>query len=100
MPIRYPVTDHLLTPQSSTLVLIDYQDAQICSIPTGSDLYVPNAVALVKVARVFDLPIVVSTIQRDNGVNGETIPQLREHLEGVPSIDRMTINACEDEDFA
>ena len=99
MPIRDPLTDHLLTPQNSALVLIDYQDAQIYSIPTDPDLYVPNAVALVKVARLFGLPIVVSTVQRDNGVNGDTIPQLREQLGDVPSIDRMSINAWEDEDF-
>jgi nicotinamidase-related amidase len=99
LPTRDPLHDELLTPQNSALVLIDYQDAQIYSIPKDPDLYVPNAVALAKTAKLFDLPIVLSTVQHGNGVNGDTIPQLREVLDGVPSYDRMSINAWEDEQF-
>src|SRR5260221_14250081 len=98
-PVRDPRSDDLLTPQNAALVLIDYQDAQIYSIPVDPDVYVPNVVALAKVAKLFDLPVVLSTVQHHNGVNGDTIPQLREQLEGVPSYDRMSINAWEDHEF-
>jgi nicotinamidase-related amidase len=45
------------------------------------------------------LPIVVSTVNVRTGVNADTIPQLRQHLKGVPSIDRTQINSWEDADF-
>jgi len=99
LPVRDPLDDQLLTPQNAALVLIDYQDAQINSIPQDPETYVPNAVAVAKVARLFGLPVVLSTIQHGNGVNGDTIPQLREQLPGVPSLDRTSINAWEDADF-
>jgi nicotinamidase-related amidase len=99
LPVRDPLGDHLLTPQNAALVLIDYQDAQINSIPQDPESYVPNVVALAKVGRLFGLPVVLSTVNHGNGVNGDTIPQLREQLPGVPSYDRTSINAWEDADF-
>lgn len=98
-PVRDPLNDHLLTPQNAALVLIDYQDAQINSIPVDPDTYIPNVVALAKAGVLYELPIVLSTINHGNGVNGDTIPQLREVLADVPSIDRTSINAWEDEEF-
>ncbi|MFF8959757.1 hydrolase [Streptomyces sp. NPDC014894] len=99
-PPREAASDRLLAPGNSALVLIDYQPPQIStvrSIPTG-DL-VNNVVALARTARTFGLPIVLSTVNVSTGVNADTIPQLRAVLEGVPSIDRTSINAWEDEDF-
>jgi nicotinamidase-related amidase len=98
-PVRDPFNDHLLTPQNAALVLIDYQDAQINSIPDDPDTYIPNVVALAKAGVLYELPIVLSTINHGNGVNGDTIPQLREVLADVPSIDRTSINAWEDQEF-
>jgi nicotinamidase-related amidase len=99
LPVRDPLDDQLLTPQNAALVLIDYQDAQINSIPEDPESYVPNVVALAKVGRLFDLPVVLSTVNHDTGVNGGTIPQLREQLPGIPVYDRTSINAWEDADF-
>ena len=99
LPGRDALDDHLLTPQNAALVLIDYQDAQINSIPQDPESYVPNVVALAKVGRLFGLPVVLSTVNHGGGVNGDTIPQLREQLPGVPSYDRTSINAWEDADF-
>jgi nicotinamidase-related amidase len=99
LPVRDPLEDQLLTPQNAALVLIDYQDAQIYSIPEDPENYVPNVVALAKVGRLFGLPVVLSTVNHGAGVNGDTIPQLREQLPGVPTYDRTSINAWEDADF-
>ena len=99
LPVRDPLDDHMLTPQNAALVLIDYQDAQINSIPQDPENYVPNVVALAKVGRLFGLPVVLSTVNHGTGVNGDTIPQLREQLPGVPAYDRTSINAWEDADF-
>ena len=98
LPVRDPLGDHLLTPQNAALVLIDYQDAWINSIPEDPENYVPN-VALAKTGRLFGVPVVLSTVNHGNGVNGDTIPQLREQLPGVASYDRTSINAWEDAEF-
>ncbi|WP_283136618.1 hydrolase [Rhizohabitans arisaemae] len=100
MPRRDPEADHLLTPENSALILIDYQPPQIYtvrSMPTG-DL-IGNVVALARTARRFGLPIVLSTVNVETGVNEETVPQLRGELSGIPSIDRTSINSWEDREF-
>jgi len=101
MAPRDPTQDHLLTPKNSALVLIDYQAPQVYTALSTTDMsnLIRNVVALAKTATLFDLPIVLSTIQVGNGVNPDTIPQLREQLQGVRAIDRMSINAWEDEEF-
>jgi nicotinamidase-related amidase len=100
LPIRDPVNDHLLTPKNSALVLIDYQPPQIYtvrSMETGA--LVNNVVALAKTAKVFGLPIILSTVNVSNGVNPDTIPQLKSILSDVQSYDRTQINAWEDREF-
>jgi hypothetical protein len=99
LPVRDPLDDHLLTPQNAALELIDYQDAEINSIPEDPENYVPNVVALAKVGRLFGLPVVLSTVNHGTGVNGDTIPQARGQLPGVPTCDRTSINAWEDAEF-
>lgn len=100
LPKRDPISDHLLTPENSALVLIDYQAPQVNTIRSmESGQLVANVVALAKVARLFKLPIVLSTVGVKTGVNPDTIPPLREALPGVFGIDRTSINAWEDADF-
>jgi len=100
MAPRDPANDDLLAPENSALLIIDYQPAQIyTSVSANPDALIPNVVSLAKVAKLFDLPIVLSTAQASNGVNDETIPQLREVLTDVEPIDRTAINAWEDQDF-
>lgn len=42
-PIRDPVTDHLLTPQNSALIVIDYQPSQVQMVQSmDHDLLVRN----------------------------------------------------------
>ena len=99
-PKRDPLKDDLLTPENAALVLIDYQPPQIYTIQSMErGTLVANVVALIKTARLFKLPIVLSTVGVRTGVNQDTIPQLRAVLEDVPSIDRTAINAWEDVDF-
>jgi nicotinamidase-related amidase len=101
MSDRDPLQDHLLNPANSALVLIDYQPAQIYSSVSAADPgeLIANVVALAKVANLYGLPIVLSTVQVANGVNQETIPQLREQLPGVRAYDRTSINAWQDTEF-
>jgi nicotinamidase-related amidase len=98
-PIRDPVTDHLLTGQNAALVVIDYQPSQIQAVTSmDHQLLVDNIVSVGRLARTFDLPIVLSTVNVANG-QGPTIPELRAVLSDSPEIDRTQINAWEDAEF-
>jgi nicotinamidase-related amidase len=99
-PIRDPMLDALLSPRNSALILIDYQPPQVNTIASmDRPLLINNVIALAKLARLYELPIILSTVNVLTGVNADTIPQLRAVLPGVPSIDRTSINAWEDQDF-
>jgi nicotinamidase-related amidase len=98
LPIRDPEKDHLLTPKNAALVLIDYQPPQIYtvrSMETGR--MINNVITLTRLAKVFGLPIVLSTV--NVSVNQDTIPQLKSEIPDVRSYDRTQINAWEDAEF-
>jgi nicotinamidase-related amidase len=98
--IRDQVGDHLLTPKNSALLLIDYQPSQIAGVNSmDRDLLLQNVVATAKVARLFGLPIVHSTINVKTGRGQPTLPPLAEVLVDSPAIDRTTTNAWEDPSF-
>ena len=83
-PIRDPVTDDLLTPQNAALVVIDYQPSQVGTVRSiDHELLVDNIVSVARLARTFDLPVVLSTINVANG-QGPTIPELRAVLSDSP----------------
>src|SRR5437879_2780114 len=96
---RDPVTDHLLTPQNSALVVIDYQPSQVQTVTSmDQELLVRNIVSVARTARTYGLPIVLSTVNVANG-QGPTIPALKEVLADSSEIDRTQINAWEDVEF-
>lgn len=100
LPVRDPKEDHLLTPENSVLILIDYQPPQIFTTKSmDRQQLINNVVALTKIAKNFGLPIILTTVNATNGVNPDTIPQLRSVIPDVPSIDRTTINSWEDAEF-
>jgi len=99
-PIREQVEDHLLTPKNSALLIIDYQPLQVSSIVSmDRRTLVTNIVAVAKVAKLYGLPIVLSTVNVKTGANAPTIHQVAEVLAGIDAFDRTTINAWEDEQF-
>src|SRR5271154_4586810 len=96
-PIRNPVQDHLLTPQNSALVIIDYQPVQVSSVASrGKRELVANITALARIGKLYDLPVVLSTVNVRTGKNAPTIHQISDVLKDVEPIDRTTINAWED----
>ncbi|MDT4975277.1 MAG: hypothetical protein QOG98_1035 [Pseudonocardiales bacterium] len=98
-PIRDQVTDRLLTPQNAALVVIDYQPSQIQTVTSmDRDLLLDNIVSVARLAKAFDLPIVLSTVNVANG-QGHTVPELRAVLFDNPEIDRTQINSWEDLEF-
>ena len=98
--IRDQVGDHLITPKNSALVVIDYQPSQLAGVRSmDRDLLLKNVASTVKIAKVFGLPIVHSTINVQTGRGKPTLPPLAELLADNPPIDRTTTNAWEDADF-
>jgi nicotinamidase-related amidase len=98
--IRDPIGDHLITPQNSALVVIDYQPAQVGAVRSmDHDLLVKNIVSTVKIARLFGLPIVHSTVNVKSGRGKPTVSPLAQLLGDDPPIDRTSINAWEDSGF-
>ncbi len=99
-PMRDQVEDHLITPKNSALLLIDYQPLQVSSIVSMDHrTLVANIVAVAKLAKLYVLPIVLSTVNVKTRGNAPTIRQVAEVLAGIEDLDRTTINAWEDEEF-
>lgn len=97
---RDPKTDHLLTPENSALILIDYQPGLVDGVKSQSkESLINNVVALTKAAKMFELPIVLSTVGVEAGYQLETIPDLQELLPDVEPVDRSTVNAWEHDGF-
>ena len=98
--IRDPIADHLITPQNSALIVIDYQQNQFRTVRSmDPDLLLENIVSTVKLAKLFGVPIVHSTVGVAARRDESTVPELAELLEDDPPIDRTAINAWEDADF-
>src|ERR1700758_2088081 len=94
-PIRDPLTDHLLTSQTAALVVIDSQPSQIQAVTSiDHELLVDNIVSVARLARTFDLPIVLSTVNVANG-QGHTLPEIKAALPDADELDRTTMNAWE-----
>lgn len=99
-PIRDPKSDHLLTPENSAFVIIDYQPVQVNSIASmDRQLLVNNIVGAAKAAVAYGLPIIHSTVNVETGLNRPPIGQLRKVLKDYPTYDRTTINSWEDVEF-
>lgn len=98
--IRDQKTDHLLTPENSALIVIDYQPTQVGSIES-MDKYtmVKNLVAVIKLAKLYKLPIVVSTVNVKAAGLKSTIPQIANEVKDLTWYDRTQINAWEDVEF-
>jgi nicotinamidase-related amidase len=97
---RDPVTDPLLTPENCALLVIDYQPSQIQAVSSmDHDLLTRNIVSVARLAKAYDLPIVLSTVNVAANGQPPTIPELREVLSDSVEIDRTQINSWEDREF-
>jgi nicotinamidase-related amidase len=99
-PVRDPLAGHLITPQNSALLLIDYQPAQVASVRSmDHDLLVKNAVSTVRTIKTFGVPVVHSTVNVASGQGQPTIPDLAGLLADDKPLDRTTVNSWEDTEF-
>src|SRR5437879_7919474 len=82
------------------LLLIDYQE-NVLDLVFEQDRRVVelNARTLVTAARAFNIPVVLSTVGVEMGVNKPTIASLKAALPKIKDIDRSSMNAWEDRAF-
>jgi nicotinamidase-related amidase len=87
--------------RDAALVLIDYQKEMFEQIrsETPAELIDLNVRLLIKAAKAFDMPIVLSTVGVEMGVNSPTVPSILGELPGIKVIDRSSMNAWEDRAF-
>ena len=98
--IRNSLTDHLLTPENSALIIIDYQPIQVSSIRSmARDELVFNITSIAKAAVNYSLPIVHSTVNVATWRNKPPIQELQEVIGHLPTYDRTSINSWEDTEF-
>ncbi|WP_147138356.1 isochorismatase family protein [Stackebrandtia albiflava] len=99
-PRRDPAGDGLLAPGNCVLALIDFQPGQYATVRSSPvELIDLNVRALCELATAFEVPVVLSTVGVDMGVNEGTVDFIRRALTGVEEIDRTGVNAWEDADF-
>jgi nicotinamidase-related amidase len=98
--VRNPVTDHLLTPDNCALVVIDYQPSQVQTVTSiDHQVLTDNIVSVARLAKAFNLPVVLSTVGVNSRGQEPTIPELRAVLADSEEIDRTEINSWENADF-
>jgi nicotinamidase-related amidase len=99
-PVRDPVSDHLITPQNSAFLIIDYQPSQLAGVQSmDRELLVKNAVSTVRTVKTFGVPVVHSTINVSTGRGGPTLPELAGLLSDDKPLDRTSTNSWEDIEF-
>lgn len=87
--------------EDAALILIDYQKEMFDTVrsETPAELIDLNVRLLIKAAKAFDMPIVLSTVGVEMGVNHPTRQSILDELPGIEVIDRSSMNAWEDKTF-
>ena len=89
----------LLTPDNCVVTLIDHQPQMLFGV-SGFDrqLIINNTVALAKATRVFDLPVVLSTVE-SKSFSGNIWPQIKAVFPTQVPIERTSMDAWDDKNF-
>ena len=86
----------LLAPDNCALLLIDYQPTSFFTVQSiDRQLLINNVIGLAKVAKIFDIPTIVTTVVADQ-FSGPLLPQLTEVFPHTKPIDRSGNNPWED----
>ena len=89
----------LLTPDNCVLTLIDLQPQMLFGVANfDRQTIINNNVALSKAARVFGVPVVLSTVET-KGFSGNMWPQIQAVFPNQTPIERSSMNSWDDEKF-
>ncbi len=99
MPTTKGTIHGLLTPDNCTVIFIDHQPQMAFGVTSiDRQLLINNTVGLAKAAKVFQVPIIFTTVET-KGFSGYMWPQLLEVFPEKEPIERSSMNAWEDEKF-
>jgi nicotinamidase-related amidase len=89
------------TSEEVALVLIDYQKEMFEKVKseTAADEIELNVRFLIRAAKAFNIPVVLSTVGVMMGVNGPTRASIQDELPGLEVVDRTSMDAWEDAPF-
>jgi nicotinamidase-related amidase len=89
----------LLTPDNCVVALIDLQPQMLFGVSNfDRQAIINNNIALSKAARVFDVPVVLSTVET-KAFSGNFWPQLLAIFPGQEPVERSTMNSWDDKNF-
>lgn len=89
----------LLTPDNCVLALIDHQPQMLFGVTNfDRQTIINNTVALAKTAKVFGLPVVLTSVETKS-FSGNVWPQLRAIFPNQEPIERSTMNSWDDKNF-
>src|SRR5260370_3704488 len=89
----------LLTPDNCVVALIDHQGQMLFGTSNfDRQGIINNTVAIGKAARVFDVPVVLTTVETKS-FSGNMWPQLRAVFPGQEPIERSSMNSWDDKNF-
>jgi nicotinamidase-related amidase len=99
-PTRDALSDPLLTPENSALIIIDYQPRQLQGVQSiEHELLLRNIISVARLAKAYNVPIVLATINVVARNEPPTLPDLKEVLADDVELDRTQMNAWEDVEF-
>lgn len=96
---NYP--NNRFSTDNTAVLLVDHQTGLLLGVhDIDQEMVRRNAVALARAAKVFNLPVIVTTSAED-GPNGPLLPQIKNELSDVEVIKRSgEIDAFDSEEFA
>ena len=100
IPIRPKLSDKgLLTPDNCVVTIIDLQPQMLFGVANfDRQAVINNNVILGKAARVFDVPVVLSTVET-KAFSGQLWPQIQAVFPEAAPIERSSMNSWDDANF-
>jgi nicotinamidase-related amidase len=89
----------LLTPENCVVTIIDLQPQMLFGVANfDRQTIINNNVALLKAAKVFDIPVVLSTVETKS-FSGNMWPQIQAIYPNQTPIERSSMNSWDDKNF-
>ncbi|HWQ71379.1 MAG TPA: hydrolase [Desulfitobacteriaceae bacterium] len=82
---------YTLYTEDSVLMVIDIQERMLPVMDHGEQV-ISKTVSLIKIAEKLEMPIILIEMY-PKGL-GKTVPEVMEHLAGVPRFEKITFSAC------
>lgn len=88
---------HLLTPKNAQLIFIDHQPQMAFGVQSiDRQVLKNNTVALAKAAKVFGVPVTITTVETES-FSGHTYPELLAVFPEQPILERTSMNSWDDQ---